>query len=44
MFVFPASFVIDSEGRIRLGVFAEVDWDSPAVDGKDYGLLPAAPC
>jgi hypothetical protein len=43
VFVFPTSFVLDPAGRIRLGVFGEVDWDSPEVLDKISGLLPAAP-
>ena len=41
VFVFPTSFVLDTEGRMRLGVFGEVDWDSPEVLEKLVGLLPA---
>jgi thiol-disulfide isomerase/thioredoxin len=43
VFVFPTSFVLDPAGRIRLGVFGEVEWDSPEVLEQIYGLLPAAP-
>ena len=43
VFVFPTSFVLDAQGRIRLGVFGEVEWDSPEVMEKLVGLLPAAP-
>ena len=43
VFVFPTSFVLDAEGNIRLGVFGEVEWDSPEVMEKLIGLLPAAP-
>lgn len=41
VFVFPTSFVLDAQGRIRLGVFGEVEWDSPEVLEKLIGLLPA---
>jgi thiol-disulfide isomerase/thioredoxin len=43
VFVFPTSFVLDAKGRIRLGVFGEVEWDSPEVLETIAGLLPAAP-
>jgi peroxiredoxin len=43
VFVFPTSFVLDAQGNIRLGVFGEVEWDSPEVMEKLIGLLPAAP-
>jgi thiol-disulfide isomerase/thioredoxin/dienelactone hydrolase len=40
VFVFPTSFVIDTEGRIRLGVYGEVAWDAPDTVGKISALLP----
>jgi len=43
VFVFPTSFVLDAKGNIRLGVFGEVEWDSPEVMEKVVELLPAAP-
>lgn len=43
VFVFPTSYVLDAKGNIRLGVFGEVEWDSPEVMEKVVGLLPAAP-
>jgi thiol-disulfide isomerase/thioredoxin len=43
VFVFPTSFVLDAEGRIRLGVFGEVEWDSPEVIAKVVELLPVVP-
>jgi len=42
VFVFPTSFVLDTRGNIRLGVFGEVEWDSPEVMEKILGLLPPA--
>jgi thiol-disulfide isomerase/thioredoxin/dienelactone hydrolase len=42
VFVFPTSFVIDAEGRIRLGVYGEVAWDAPETVGKITALLPIA--
>ena len=43
VFVFPTSFMLDTEGNIRLGVFGEVEWDSPEVMEKVSRLLPAGP-
>jgi hypothetical protein len=43
VFVFPTSFVLDAQGNIRLGVFGEVEWDSPEVVEKLVGLLPTTP-
>jgi thiol-disulfide isomerase/thioredoxin len=42
VFVFPTSYVIDPEGRIRLGAFGELEWDSPEVIGQIRNLLPGA--
>jgi len=42
VFVFPTSYVIDTEGRIRFGVYGEVEWDAPETLGIIEGLLPAA--
>ena len=41
MFVCPTSFVLDTQGNIRLGVFGAVVWDSPEAMEKIVGLLPA---
>lgn len=41
--VFPTSFVIDTEGRIRYAALGELEWDSPEVLEKLTELLPAAP-
>ena len=43
VFVYPTSFVLDAEGHIRLGVFGEVEWDSPEEMAKVVGLLPVGP-
>jgi thiol-disulfide isomerase/thioredoxin len=43
VYVYPTSFVLDAEGHIRLGVFGEVEWDSPEVMAKVVGLLPVGP-
>ena len=38
--VFPTSFVVGPDGRIRLSVVGEVDWLSPKVEEQIRGLLP----
>ena len=38
--VFPTSFVIDSEQRIRYTVIGDVDWTSPKVEAQIRELLP----
>jgi hypothetical protein len=43
VFVFPASFVLDAKGHIRLGVFGAVEWESAELMETIAGLLPAAP-
>ncbi len=40
VFVFPTSFVLDAAGRIRYGVFGEVEWDAPEVLELLEGLMP----
>ena len=43
VFVFPTSFVVDTDGHIRFGVVGEVEWDSPEVMAKLIDLFPASP-
>lgn len=38
--VFPTSFVIDAEQRIRYTVTGDVDWSSPKVESQIRELLP----
>ena len=38
--VFPTSFVIDADQRIRYTVTGEVDWTSPKVESQIRALLP----
>jgi peroxiredoxin len=40
--VFPTSFVVDADGRIRYMVQGDVDWTSPTVEEKIRALLPKA--
>ena len=40
VFVFPTSYVIDPGGRIQLGAFGELEWDSPEVIGQIRKLFP----
>jgi len=42
VFVFPTSFVIDPAGRVRLGAFGELEWDSPEVMNSLTALLPGS--
>jgi thiol-disulfide isomerase/thioredoxin len=41
VFVFPTSFVLDTDGRIRFGVFGEIEWDAPEALERIEALLPA---
>ena len=38
--VFPTSFIVDAEGRIRYSVLGDVDWTSAKVEGQIRELLP----
>jgi|KBSSwiStaDraftv2_1062776.scaffolds.fasta_scaffold470339_2 thiol-disulfide isomerase/thioredoxin len=40
--VFPTSFVVDAEGRIRYTVQGDVEWLSPKVESQIRELLPKA--
>lgn len=42
VFAFPTSFIVDRDGKIRLAVFGEVDWEAPEVVAKIEKLFPAA--
>ena len=39
--VLPASFVIDTDGRVRYSVIGDMDWSAPAVVERMAKLLPA---
>jgi len=38
--VFPTSFVVDADGRIRYTVIGDVDWTSPRIESQIRELLP----
>lgn len=38
--VFPTSFIVDPEGRLRYGVQGDVEWMSPKVEAQIRELLP----
>jgi peroxiredoxin len=40
--VFPTSFIVDPEGRIRYTVLGDVDWTSTKVESQIRDLLPKA--
>ena len=40
VYVYPSTFVIDSNGKIRYGINAAIHWDSPEVITKLRALLP----
>lgn len=38
-FVFPTSYVVDKQGRVRMGLFGSIEWDAPETVARIEALL-----
>lgn len=38
-FVFPTSYVVDRQGRVRMGLFGSIEWDAPETVARIEALL-----
>ena len=41
-FVFPTSYVVDKQGRLRMGLVGSIEWDAPEVVARIEALLQGA--
>jgi thiol-disulfide isomerase/thioredoxin len=39
VFAFPTSYVLDKKGRVRMGLFGSIDWDTPETKARIEALL-----
>lgn len=38
-FVFPTSYVVDKQGRVRMGLVGSIEWDAPEAVARIEALL-----
>ena len=39
VFAFPTSYVLDKQGRVRMGLFGSIEWDAPEVVTRIEALI-----